>query len=70
MNEHTTNELLKYAKALVSLQIHALNSSGQLSKPEVLLSRVGLNARDIAEILGKNPGAVAKALQRAGKGTE
>jgi DNA-directed RNA polymerase specialized sigma24 family protein len=69
MNEHTTNELLKYTKALVSLQIHALSSSGQLDKPEVLLSRVGLSARDIAEILGKNPGAVAKALQRAGKGT-
>jgi DNA-binding MarR family transcriptional regulator len=68
MNENTTNELLKYTKALVSLQIHALNISGQLNKPEVLLSRVGLSARDIAEILGKNPGAVTKALQRAGKG--
>ena len=69
MNEHTTNELLKYTKALVALQIHVLNSSGQLNKPEVVLSRVGLSPRDIAEILGKNPGAVAKALQRAAKET-
>jgi hypothetical protein len=69
MKDDTTNELLKYTKALVSLQIHALNISGQLNKPEVLLSRAGLGARDIAEILGKNPAAVAKALQRAGKGT-
>src|SRR5438309_945122 len=68
MNENATNELLKYTKALVSLQIYELNLSGQLNKPEVLLSRAGLGPRDIAEILGKNPGAVAKALQRAGKG--
>ena len=67
MNDHATNELLKYAKALLSLQIHTLSSSGQLNKPEVLLSRVGLSAREIAEILGKNPAAVAKTIQRAGK---
>ena len=70
MQDHATNELLKYAKAALSLQIHALSSSGQLDKPELLLSRVGLSARDIAEILGKNPGAIAKALQRAGKGAK
>jgi DNA-directed RNA polymerase specialized sigma24 family protein len=68
MIDHATNELLKYSKVLVLLQIQALGSAGQLNKPEVLLSRAGLTAREIADLLGKNPGAVAKSLQRAGKG--
>lgn len=67
MNDNATNELLKYTKALVLLQLQSLNES-EPTKPEVLLSRVGFNAREIAELLGKNSGAVAKALQRAGKG--
>lgn len=67
MNDNATNELLRYTKALVLLQLQSLTES-EPAKPEVLLSRVGLSAREIAEMLGKNPGAVAKALQRAGKG--
>jgi DNA-directed RNA polymerase specialized sigma24 family protein len=66
MNDNTT-ELLKYTKALVLLQLQALNKSDESLKPEILLSRVGLSAKEIAEMIGKNPAAVTKALQRAGK---
>ena len=68
MHDHATNELLKYTKALVLLQLQALNKSEEPAKPEVLLSRAGLTPREIAEILRKNQGAIVKALQRAGKG--
>ncbi len=68
MQDAATNEVVKYLKALVLLQLQTGNSPEERPKPEVLLSRVGLNAREIAELLGKNVGAVAKTLQRAGKG--
>jgi DNA-directed RNA polymerase specialized sigma24 family protein len=67
MNDNATTDLLRYTKALVLLQLQSLTESEPV-KPEVLLSRVGLSAREIAEMLGKNPGAVAKAIQRAEKG--
>jgi DNA-directed RNA polymerase specialized sigma24 family protein len=68
MDDKNGNELVKYAKALVLLQIQGLNKTDDPVKPEVLLSRAGLNAREIADLLGKNSTAVAKAIQRAGKG--
>jgi DNA-directed RNA polymerase specialized sigma24 family protein len=36
-------------------------------KPEILMARAGLPAKEIAELLGKNPDAVKKTIQRAGK---
>jgi DNA-directed RNA polymerase specialized sigma24 family protein len=68
MDDKNGNELVKYAKALLLLQIQGLNKTDDPVKPEVLLSRAGLNAREIADLLGKNSTAVAKAIQRAGKG--
>jgi hypothetical protein len=60
-------ELVKYLKALVFLQVQALSGGEAFSKPELLLSRAGLTAREIAEALGKNQAAVAKAIVRAKK---
>jgi DNA-directed RNA polymerase specialized sigma24 family protein len=67
MDDKNGNELLKYAKALVLLQLQALGRPDEAAKPEIVLSRAGLAAREIAGLLGKNPGAVAKTIQRAGK---
>jgi DNA-directed RNA polymerase specialized sigma24 family protein len=67
MDDKNGNELLKYAKALVLLQLQALGRPDDPVKPEILLSRAGLNPREIAGLLGKNLGAVAKTIQRAGK---
>ncbi len=61
-------ELVKYTKALLLLQLQALNKTDDGIKLEVLLFRAGLNAREIADLLGKNSTAVAKAIQRAVKG--
>ena len=67
MDDQNSNELVKYAKALLLLQLQGLSKTDDPVKPEVLLARAGLNAREVAELLGKNSGAVAKAIQRAGK---
>jgi DNA-directed RNA polymerase specialized sigma24 family protein len=69
MDDKNGNELVKYAKALLLLQLQGLNKTDDPVKPEVLLSRAGLNTREIADLLGKNSTAVAKAIQRAGKGS-
>jgi DNA-directed RNA polymerase specialized sigma24 family protein len=65
--DQNSNELVKYTKALLLLQLRGLNKADDPAKPELLLARAGLNAREIADLLGKNSGAVAKAIQRAGK---
>ena len=68
MDDKNASELVKYTKALLLLQVQGLNKTDEPIKPEVLMARAGLSAREIAELLGKNSGAVAKAIQRAGKG--
>jgi DNA-directed RNA polymerase specialized sigma24 family protein len=68
MDDQNSNELVKYTKALLLLQLQGLSKTDDPVKPELLLARAGLNAREIAELLGKNSGAVAKAIQRAGQG--
>ncbi len=65
--DHNNGEFLKYIKALLLLEVQRLNTEEEPIKPEVLLARAGLNAREIAELLGKNSTAVAKAIQRAAK---
>jgi len=70
MNDNSERELVTYTRALLLLQIHALTRSDEVIKPELLLSRAGLSTREIALLLGKNPAAVAKSIQRAGKGGE
>jgi Sigma-70, region 4. len=61
------DELVKYLKALVYLQVQTMSGGEAFQKPEVLLNRAGLTTREIADILGKNPAAVAKAIERAKK---
>lgn len=61
------DELVKYMRALVALQVQGLNKDGDPVKPEVLLVRSGLPVGEVAEMLGKSSAAVAKANQRAGK---
>jgi DNA-directed RNA polymerase specialized sigma24 family protein len=68
MDDQNSNELVKYTKALLLLQLQGLSKTDDPMKPELLLARAGLNAREIGELLGKNSGAVAKAIQRSGKG--
>jgi DNA-binding CsgD family transcriptional regulator len=66
-------ELVKYMRALVLLQlgVAARVSAGSGAGPaatvrsEVLLARSGFSHREIAEMIGKTPAAVAKAISRA-----
>jgi hypothetical protein len=67
MDDQNSGELVKYSKALLLLQLQRLTKTDDPVKPEVLLARAGLNAREIADLLGKNSAAVAKSIQRAGK---
>ena len=60
-------ELVKYLKALIVLQV-ALYEAGQSpGRAELLLARAGLTHTEIAEILGKSYMAVAKTMSRAGR---
>lgn len=64
------DELTKYMKALVFLQVQALAGASTFGKPEVLLHQAGFKNREIAEILGKKEPAVAKAISRAKQGNK
>jgi len=57
----------KFLKALVVLQFEAISKLKDVSKPELLLSRAGLTAKEISEISGKSQAAVAKAIERSKK---
>ena len=58
-------ELVKYMRALTFLQLQSVTGSNNIGKPEVLLSKAGFTHREIADLLGKNTAAVAKAISRA-----
>lgn len=64
MDQKTLDELVKHTKALVLLQLQALSPQEERLKPEVILARAGYAAREAADLLGKKPAAVAKAMQR------
>lgn len=63
-------ELAKYLKALVLFQIQALLDPSEVAKPEFLLSRAGFAHKEIADLLEKNPAAVAKAISRGKAGVK
>lgn len=67
MDEGNISDLVRYTKALVAIQIQAMSKNEDPVKLEILMARAGLLPKEIAELLGKNPGAVKKAIQRAGK---
>lgn len=63
-------ELVRYARALLLLQLKQAEmlvqaGKGPAIRAEILLADAGFTARDIAELLGKNYSAVAKAVSRA-----
>jgi hypothetical protein len=59
------DELIRYLRALVLLQLHqGADGTGAL-KPEALLALAGFTHREIGAMLGKNPAAVAQAVSRA-----
>jgi DNA-directed RNA polymerase specialized sigma24 family protein len=62
------DELVKYLKALVMLQVAALEGGEEdATPPALLLSRAGLTSAEIADLLNKKVSAVQKALERARK---
>jgi DNA-directed RNA polymerase specialized sigma24 family protein len=67
MTQDEAVTLSKYMKALLALQLRSVGDGEADEKPELVLSSVGLPVKEIAEILGKNVGAVTKTIQRAGK---
>jgi hypothetical protein len=64
------DELIKYMKALVFLQVQSLSGSSSFSKPEMLLHKAGFKNREIAEILGKKEQAVQKSILRVKHGNK
>jgi DNA-directed RNA polymerase specialized sigma24 family protein len=67
MTQDEAIPLSKYMKALLALQLRSVGDGEADEKPELVLSSVGLSPKEIAEVLGKNVGAVTKTIQRAGK---
>ena len=57
-------------KALVLLQLRSEQEGPAKAKTELLLHHAGFNANEIGDLLGKNPGSVAKAIQRARQARE
>jgi DNA-directed RNA polymerase specialized sigma24 family protein len=62
------DELLKFMKALVLLELRKLETEAAPTKPEVLLEKAGFKHDEIGKMLGKNAAAVAKAISRAKAG--
>jgi DNA-directed RNA polymerase specialized sigma24 family protein len=63
-------ELVRYARALLLLQLKQLEMAAQTGKgptlrAELLLADAGFGPREIADLLGRNYAGVAKALSRA-----
>lgn len=59
------DELLRYMRALVFLQLQSLTGEETFGRPELLLSKAGFPQKEIADLLGKTPAAVAKTISRA-----
>ena len=62
-------ELLRFTRAMVALQLYTAQAAAArvdapTLRPELLLADAGLNAREIAVLLGKTPAAVSKAVTR------
>lgn len=57
------NELIKYLKANLLLQLRSLSDEKSREKPEFLLYRAGFSRSEIADILGRKYETVKKILQ-------
>jgi hypothetical protein len=64
-------ELLKYVKAMVALQLQQSAARdaepGTVMKPELLLTRLGFTQKEVGDLLGKTTNAVKMAVRDAKK---
>lgn len=60
-------ELTKYMRALVYLQVEAMAEGRAFRKPELLLTQAGFSYTETASILNKSPNAVKMAVHRSKK---
>jgi DNA-directed RNA polymerase specialized sigma24 family protein len=67
LDDSTLKDLARSTKALLLLQLQAQLKREEQEKPEITLFRAGFSSREIAELLGKTPAAIAKSIQRDGK---
>jgi hypothetical protein len=67
MDENAAKQLVTLTKAVLLVQLQTLENPDKREKPEVVLARAGLPAKEIAALLNKGEHAVAKAIQRAGR---
>ena len=58
-------EVVKWLKVLAVLQVRAVVDADKKAKLEKPLKEAGLKPQEIADLLGKTYGAVAKAISRA-----
>jgi DNA-directed RNA polymerase specialized sigma24 family protein len=67
MDNDSEERTLLLALVALLLDERAVRTAGQADaeKPEVILARVGLPISTIATVLGKQPDAVKKAIQRS-----
>jgi DNA-directed RNA polymerase specialized sigma24 family protein len=68
LEENALKDLARSTRALLLLQLQAQLKPEHQEKPEILMSRAGFGPREIAELLGKSRSAIAKSIQRGGKG--
>lgn len=59
------DEVVRYLKAIMLLQLRQFSEESESVKPEVLLLKAGFTHREIADFLGKSPDAVSKTISRA-----
>jgi DNA-directed RNA polymerase specialized sigma24 family protein len=59
------DEVAKYLRALVHLQLELVYSPESPHKKEIILARAGFTHAEIASFVGKNAAAVSKAISRA-----
>jgi len=64
-NNSQQEEVIKYLRANLLLQLLKLDDENEKVKPEVLLHQAGFSHQEIADLLGKSYDAVRKVVQRS-----
>lgn len=59
------DQLEKYLRALVLLELDSRRDANDTADPQILLSRAGFTGQEVAHLLNKKLAAVQKAVQRA-----
>ena len=58
-------ELEKYLRAIMLLQVQTMQASDQHFQPEVALARAGFQYVEIAKLINKEPNAIRMTVNRA-----